>query len=161
MNTAFLLLGGNLGNRVEYLDVAKGWIQQRCGAIVQSSSMYETAPWGRKDQPAFLNQAVQVNTTLTARELMKQLLEIEKLMGREPSEKYGPRVIDIDILLFNDEKWDDSSLKIPHPELQNRRFALVPLAEIGGTVEHPVLKKSISLLLAECPDQLEVMKYAG
>jgi len=85
-------------------------------------------------------------------------MEIEKLMGRERKEKYGPRVIDIDILLFNTDRYDLPFLKIPHPELQNRRFALTPLAEIDGGLWHPVLKKSIQQLLKECPDKLEVKK---
>ena len=90
---------------------------------------------------------------------MTQVLEIEKFMGRERKEKYGPRVIDIDILLFNNEQYDLPFLKIPHPEMQNRRFALIPLAEIAGDIQHPVLKKSIGQLLKECPDKLEVKKY--
>jgi 2-amino-4-hydroxy-6-hydroxymethyldihydropteridine diphosphokinase len=80
-------------------------------------------------------------------------------MGRERKEKYGPRVIDIDILLFNNDQYDLPFLKIPHPEMQNRRFALTPLAEIANDLQHPVLKKSIGRLLEECPDKLEVKKY--
>jgi 2-amino-4-hydroxy-6-hydroxymethyldihydropteridine diphosphokinase len=161
MNVTFLLIGGNMGNREENLQAAKSLIQQYCGKIVRSSSLYQTAAWGRTDQPAFLNQALQIETKLTAEELMGQILTVEKMMGRERKEKYGPRIIDIDILLFNDEQHDSSFLKIPHPEMQNRLFALIPLAEIAPTVYHPVFKKSISQLLKETPDKLEVKNYKG
>ena len=161
MNVAFLLIGGNMGNREENLQTAKSLIEQYCGEVMKSSLLYLTAAWGKTDQPAFLNQALQIETSLTAKELMRQILAIEKMMGRERNEKYGPRVIDIDILLFNDEQHDLPFLKIPHPEMQNRRFALIPLAEIAGTVLHPVFKKSVSKLMEETPDKLEVKKYAG
>jgi 2-amino-4-hydroxy-6-hydroxymethyldihydropteridine diphosphokinase len=121
--------------------------------------LYETAAWGKTDQPSFLNQALEIETELDAVQLMKQILEIEKFMGRERKEKYGPRVIDIDILLFNNEQYDLPFLEIPHPQMQNRRFALTPLAEIANDLQHPVLKKSIGQLLRECPDKLEVKKY--
>jgi 2-amino-4-hydroxy-6-hydroxymethyldihydropteridine diphosphokinase len=161
MNVAFLLIGGNMGNREENLQTAKSLIQQYCGQVIKSSSLYQTAAWGKTDQPAFLNQALQIETGLTAKELMRQILAIEKMMGRERNEKYGPRIIDADILLFNDEQYYLPFLKIPHPEMQNRRFALIPLAEIAGTVLHPVFKKTISQLVKETPDKLEVKKYAS
>ena len=147
MNLAFLLIGGNMGNRQENLQTATSLIQKYCGTVIKSSSLYQTAAWGKTDQPAFLNQALQIETRLTAEELMRQILAIEKMMGRERKEKYGPRIIDIDILLFNDEQHDSFFLKIPHPEMQNRLFALIPLAEIAPSVQHPVFRKSISQLL--------------
>ena len=159
MNSAYLLIGGNLGNRESNFTVARGYIEQYCGPIIRSSSLYETAAWGKTDQPSFLNQALEIETELQAEHLMNQVLEIEKLMGRERKEKYGPRVIDIDILLFNNEQYDLPFLKIPHPEMQNRRFALTPLAEIASDLQHPGLKKSIGQLLKECPDKLGVKKY--
>ncbi len=161
MNKAFLLIGGNLGNREENFETAKKLISQYCGPITKSSLLYETAPWGKTDQPSFLNQALETETGLNAKQLMKKILKIEKMMGRERKEKYGPRIIDIDILLFNQDQYDYSFLKIPHPEMQNRRFALVPLADIAPDFQHPVLKKSISQLLKECPDKSEVKKYSG
>ena len=91
---------------------------------------------------------------------MRKVLKIEEEMGRVRKEKLGPRIIDIDILLFESEIHDLRFLKIPHPEMQNRRFVLVPLAEIDSTLQHPVLKKSIAELLEECPDNLEVKKIA-
>jgi 2-amino-4-hydroxy-6-hydroxymethyldihydropteridine diphosphokinase len=158
MNKVFLLIGGNMGKREENFKIAKKLIEQHCGIILNSSSLYETAAWGKTDQPSFLNQALEIETRLTAKQLMRQILKLEKMMGRERKEKYGPRIIDIDILLFNQEQYDDSFLKIPHPEMQNRRFALIPLAEIAPDLQHPVLKKSISQLLQECPDQSGVKK---
>ena len=158
MNTAFLLTGGNLGDRKETLAQAKDLIAEQCGGVVATSSLYETAAWGNADQPAFLNQALQLETTLTARQLMRRLLKLEKLMGRVRKEKYGPRIIDIDILLFNNEVHNYPLLKLPHPEMQNRRFALLPLAEIAPTIVHPVLKKTTKQLLKECKDELEVKK---
>jgi 2-amino-4-hydroxy-6-hydroxymethyldihydropteridine diphosphokinase len=139
----------------------KKLISQYCGPIIKSSLLYETAAWGKTDQPPFLNQALEIETELNAKQLMRRILKIEKMMGRERNEKYGPRTIDIDILLFNEEQYDYPFLKIPHPEMQNRRFALIPLAEIAAGLQHPVLKKTISQLLKECPDKLEVKKYHG
>jgi 2-amino-4-hydroxy-6-hydroxymethyldihydropteridine diphosphokinase len=158
MNKVYLLIGGNMGDREANLAKARGYITQLCGPIIQSSSLYETEAWGKTDQSSFLNQALETETGLNAEHLIKRVLEIEKLMGRERNEKYGPRIIDIDILLFNDEQYDLPFLKIPHPEMQNRRFALTPLAEIASDFQHPVFEKSIGQLLKECPDNLEVKK---
>mgnify|MGYP003561822643 FL=1 len=159
MNKAYLLTGGNLGDREKNLSMAMELIRP-CGTITATSSLYETAAWGNTEQPSFLNQVLEINTALTARQLMRRLLKVEKQMGRIRKEKYGPRLIDIDILLYNDERHNYPLLELPHPEMQNRRFALLPLAEIAAGVIHPVLKKTIKTLLDECPDQLEVKKYS-
>lgn len=159
MNTAYLLTGGNMGNREENLAQAREAIQEHCGKIKAASSLYETAAWGKTDQPSFLNQALYIETKLTPRQLLKQLLKIEEEIGRKRKEKYGPRIIDIDILFFNDEIYDSPSLKIPHPEIQNRRFVLAPLAEIAPEFVHPVLKKSITELLSITGDQLGVSLF--
>ena len=159
MNKVFLLTGGNMGNRKDNLAIAYKHISVQCGHIINSSSLYETAAWGKTDQPSFLNQALEIQTALTAPQLLKKILDIEKLTGRIRKEKYGPRIIDIDILLFNDEIHNDLLLKIPHPELHNRRFVLEPLAEIAPEIIHPVLKKSIIDLLAICTDKLEVRRF--
>ena len=161
MNTAYLLTGSNMGERERNLYKAYALINERCGTVVKTSSLYETAAWGKEDQPAFFNQALEINTALVPRKLLKEILDIEKKIGRIREEKYGPRIIDIDILLFNDEILDEKGLKIPHPELQNRRFALCPLAEIAGNIVHPVLKKDINELLKICPDKLKVKKIEG
>lgn len=160
MSTSYLLIGGNLGNRKENLSTAVSMINEQCGTVIRLSSIYETEAWGNTDQPSFLNQALEISTTLNARQLMRKVLKIEEAMGRVRKEKFGPRIIDIDILLFENEIHDMRFLKIPHPEMQNRRFVLVPLAEINSTLQHPVLKKTITELLEECPDNLEVKKIA-
>jgi 2-amino-4-hydroxy-6-hydroxymethyldihydropteridine diphosphokinase len=160
MNTAYLLIGGNLGNREENLSQAVSFINEKCGLVSHSSSLYETAAWGNTDQPSFLNQALEISTKLNARQLIRRILKIETQMGRIRKEKLGPRIIDIDILFFNLEVYDLRFLKIPHPEIQNRRFALKPIAEICPVLVHPVLKKTITELLKECPDMLPVKKYS-
>ena len=153
-----MMIGGNLGNREENLNAAIALINEQCGAVTKSSSLYETAAWGKTDQPSFLNQALEISTSLNPRQLIRKILKIEKEMGRERKEKMGPRIIDIDILLFENEIHDLHFLKIPHPEMQNRRFVLEPLAEINSELQHPVLKRSVAELLEECPDNLEVKK---
>ena len=160
MNKAYLLTGSNLGDREQYLATARSLINEQCGTIVTASSLYETAAWGKTDQPSFLNQALELETPLNARQLIRRILKVEKIMGRIRDEKYGPRLIDIDILLFNNEKHNYQFLKIPHPEMPNRRFALLPLAEIAADIIHPVLNKTINELLKECKDELPVKKYS-
>lgn len=159
MSTAYLLIGGNLGNRKENLLQAAARINEECGNVFKYSAFYETEAWGKTDQPSFLNQALAISTPMTARQLMRRLLKIETSMGRIREEKLGPRIIDIDILLFDNEIHDLRFLKIPHPEMQNRRFALAPLAEIDPGLIHPIFKKTIAQLLDECPDKLDVKKY--
>lgn len=159
MNTAYLLTGGNMGKREENLALAREAIQAYCGEIKAVSSLYETAAWGKTDQPSFLNQALQIETTLSPRQLLKQILKTEEQIGRKRKEKYGPRIIDIDILFFNQQVFDSPSLKIPHPQIQNRRFVLTPLVEIAPGLIHPVLKKTISELLSATEDQLEVSLF--
>lgn len=161
MNKAYLLTGGNLGDRIQNLATARDHINEQCGTIITASSLYETAAWGNTDQPAFLNQALEILTTLNARQLIRRILKIEKMMGRIRKEKYGPRIIDIDILLFNNERHNYQFLKLPHPEMQNRRFALLPLSEIAPGIIHPLLYKTITELLKDCKDELQVLRISG
>ena len=153
-----MLTGGNIGNRSEYLSGAKNEISNRCGAVMHSSSVYETEAWGLHDQESFLNQVLCIQTQLSPDDLMSCILNIEEGFGRKREERYGPRLIDIDILLYNDLIVDHPGLNIPHPRMQSRRFVLEPLAEIAPDKIHPVLKKPISMLLKECDDPLKVNK---
>jgi 2-amino-4-hydroxy-6-hydroxymethyldihydropteridine diphosphokinase len=160
MNKVYLLTGGNVGNRQQYLQESADLIEAACGTITARSSVYETAAWGKTDQAAFLNQALELATALPADKLMETLLAIEQMAGRKRAEKYGPRTIDIDILLYNQEIMQTPFLTIPHPQMANRRFVLQPLSEIAAGCIHPVLKKSITQLLQICPDPLPVKKFS-
>jgi 2-amino-4-hydroxy-6-hydroxymethyldihydropteridine diphosphokinase len=159
MNKAYLLIGGNEGNRLMNLNLSIEEIERVCGKISLRSSIYETAAWGIHEQPSFLNQALQLVTSYEPLALMNSLLGIEEKLGRKRREKYGPRIIDIDILFFNGEIISLPGLQVPHPELQNRRFALVPMNEIAPELVHPRLNKSIRQLLDECKDPLDVKKF--
>ncbi|MEO6914511.1 MAG: 2-amino-4-hydroxy-6-hydroxymethyldihydropteridine diphosphokinase [Chitinophagaceae bacterium] len=158
-NTAFLLIGGNIGDRRGFLNQARSLLELHSGKEVMFSCIYETAAWGKEDQSAFLNQALALSTTLTAEELLKNILHAEIEIGRERREKYGARIIDIDILFFNNEIYNLKDLVIPHQQLPYRRFALKPLAEIAPDFIHPVLNKSVVELLEECTDPLDVTVF--
>lgn len=159
MNTAYLLVGSNMGNRQEVLQKAAKMIEDACGEVQQQSAVYQTAPWGREDQNDFLNQVLRIDTTLDAQSLLQEVLAIEDSLGRQRTILYGPRIIDIDILFFNQEIICEENLVVPHPQIQNRRFVLVPLLEIAPGLVHPVFQKTTMQLLLECPDTLAVQKF--
>lgn len=158
MTDVYLLLGSNEGDR-------QAWLQQAVeqlaalGNINSQSALYQTAAWGIEDQPAFLNMALRLQTELHPLELLQKIHDIEQHLGRQRTLKWGQRTLDIDILFYGDAVIDLPELKVPHPYLQERRFALVPLNEITPDFLHPGLNKTISQLLDECPDKLEVEKY--
>jgi 2-amino-4-hydroxy-6-hydroxymethyldihydropteridine diphosphokinase len=158
-NKVYLLLGSNMGARLQLLNNAIEKISFEIGEIVERSSIYETAAWGKTDQASFLNIAIAVNTVLMPIEVLSKALEIEAQLGRIREEKWGARLIDIDIIFYGNEIVNiPDQLYIPHPEMHNRKFVLEPLVEIAPQLQHPVLKKTVSVLLNELNDQLEVTK---
>jgi len=158
MNNAYLMIGGNLGDRLANLNNAKIEIELHCGKILSSSAIYETAAWGFTEQPPFFNQALQVETTLSATELMQQLLSIELSLGRERLLPLGPRSIDLDIIYFNNEIIQTDVVTIPHPRMEQRNFVIIPLNEIAPNYLHPILNLPTSTLLKQCKDVSHVYK---
>lgn len=161
MNTAYLLLGGNMGDRLSIIAKAITLIQASCGRVVEKSSLFESAPWGFEDKNQFINQVIMIETAMPAKDLLQNLLDIELSLGRvrNNAANYSSRHIDIDILFFNDAVINEQNLIIPHPLLQERKFTLLPLNEIASDIIHPVFKKTIHELLNVCNDNLEVSKY--
>lgn len=158
MNKAYLLIGGNEGDRLLHMQQARANIELICGALEQVSSLYVTAAWGKTDQADFLNQALLINTAMDPHALLISILSIEERMGRKRTVKNAPRIIDIDILFYNRLIMADTDLIIPHPRIPERRFVLEPLAEIAPGFIHPESGKTIRQLLRECTDTLAVKK---
>lgn len=155
METAYLLLGSNLGDR--YANFFKAMQNLSAyGTIAARSSLYETKPWGKTDQADFLNQVIKFETYAKPQELLNHVLSIERTLGRERADHWGPRTIDIDILLMGQAIVQTPTLAIPHPQLINRMFALVPLAELAGTQIHPITGLTIQQHLMACQDKLAV-----
>lgn len=161
MAVVYLLLGSNMGNSIQFLADARTNIENELGAILASSSTYQTAAWGKTDQPDFMNQVVKVTCNLAPEEVLQTILAIEKKLGRERAEKWAARTIDIDILFYDLMIINHDNLVIPHPFLQERAFALAPLAELAPNLEHPILKKTITTLLANLASDLSVRKLAN
>lgn len=159
MARVYLALGSNLGDRLRNLRDA---VKQLSPAVrvTRVSSVYDTEPWGMTDQPRFLNIVVEAETALPPAALLKLLKGIECAMGRRDTVRYGPRVVDLDILLYDDWVFKTSVLEIPHPRLAERRFVLVPLSEIAPEMRHPRLKRTMRELLAQLPDPGDVHAFA-
>ena len=158
-HTVYLALGSNMGNRLANLKNAVSNLPPQM-EVKKKSLVYETPPWGYADQPAFLNMAVMVKTYLEPENLLSHIKRLETALGREPGFQNGPRVIDIDILFYDDVILDSPPLVIPHPRLHHRGFVLVPLNDIAPDLVHPVLGKLISELLLDV-DRLNINEYKG
>jgi 2-amino-4-hydroxy-6-hydroxymethyldihydropteridine diphosphokinase len=146
LQIVYLLLGSNLGNRKEVLEKAVELLSEKVGIIIKQSRDYETVPWGITDQPDFLNLAIEIHTDLKPLEVLEQTQSVENQLGRIRKEKWGARLIDIDILFYGNEIIDEPNLKVPHPLMQERDFVLTPMAEIAPDFVHPVLGKTVLVL---------------
>lgn len=159
MKRVFLGIGTNLGDRESNLEQAIEKTDKFIGPVIRASSVYETEPWGFTSENQFLNMVVEVKTDLNPSGILRRLLMIESMLGRlRESKQYSSRIIDIDILLYDNQKLETASLTIPHPKMHERIFVLAPLCEIAPEVIHPVFLKSIKTLLEECPDRCKVKK---
>ena len=159
MNTVFLSIGTNIGERKKNLKQAIKMIETKVGFVKALSSVYETEPWEMATNNLFFNMVFEIETALNPQTLLQTLLSLEDKMGRSRENSgYSSRIIDIDILFFNDLIISDKNLVIPHPLIAHRRFVLVPLAEIAFQLIHPVLEKSIESLLESCADNCDVRK---
>lgn len=152
------MFGGNLENTGAVFKAAEQLLLEQDISIVKKSSLYASEPWGEPDQPEYLNQALHIQTKLQPYDLLKLLLNIETKLGRTRNIPNGPRIIDIDILFYDQLVLDDEFLQIPHPRMHQRRFNLLPVNEIAPKWMHPVFNKNVSELLENCEDTLTVSK---
>lgn len=157
MAEVFLGLGSNVGDRGANLQSALVDLERWEVRILHASSIYETEPFGKKDQSDFYNMVVRVQTDRSPQDLLMALHAIERSLGRDYREKWGPRTIDIDILFYGETVLDDPELILPHPQLIGRKFVLIPLQEIAPGFVHPVLQKTVEQLLKECSDEGKVV----
>ena len=161
MATVYLSLGSNMGDRAENIALAIAALRQRGVRVTQESSLYETEPLEIREQPWFVNCAIAAETELSPEQLMEVLLGIEREMGRERLVPKGPRLIDMDILLYGSDIVRGLGLEIPHPRMAERKFVLVPLAEIAGEANHPVAMMTIAEMLEATADRSAVRKMTG
>ena len=153
----YLHIGSNVGDSMKVLEKAVEEIEKTIGKIALKSSYYRTEPWGVKNQNDFINQAILVRTTLLPLDLLRKVKEIEQKIGRTKTSHWGPRVIDIDIIMYGSEIVENGKLIIPHREMTKRNFVLIPMMEIAGDVVHPILDKTIEDLYIESDDECEVL----
>ncbi len=156
ITTIYLSTGANLGDRAAQLQQAQTLVGQHIGTVTQASKLYQTTAWGNTEQPDFLNQALEVQTSLSPTEVLGKIQFIENQMGRVRTETWGERTIDIDLLLFGDQEIDTPELQVPHQYLADRNFVLVPLMEIAGEIMHPTIGKTIEDIYFDCADASEV-----
>lgn len=156
MNIVYLLLGSNKGDRYKYILLAQYYINKHAGNIIKTSAIYVTEPWGKSNQPKYLNQALILQTDKSPFQLLQVLQKIEKILGRTNKHNYASRTIDIDILFYNDIIFQAKNLQIPHPRLHRRNFTLQPLLELNKSYTHPIYNKSIEELANICNDTLKV-----
>ena len=160
MNIVFLQLGSNLGDRELSLQDAIVAIEERIGGVIERSKVYESTPWRVEGQENYLNQILKVETELQAHDVLSVILDVEKNLGRIRIEKWGERLIDIDIIFFNNEIIETPELCIPHKHMQERNFVLAPLNEIAPDFIHPKYNKTVSELFNESKDTEKVVEYA-
>lgn len=155
-NQVFISLGTNLGDRADNLKKAILAIESMLGALIEKSSIYETKPWGNTIQPDFLNQVIIIQSEKDPQACLHTLATIEKLLGRQREERWGARIIDLDLLYVDDAIINTDELILPHPGIRYRKFVLVPLVEIAPDYIHPQLLLNQHQLLDMCTDSLEV-----
>ncbi len=155
----YILLGGNLGDKQQVFSEARARLNQQVGTITNQSAIYETEPWGFESDDIFWNQVIEISTAFSQEEVLLKTQQIEQELGRvRKVNQFDSRIIDIDILFYGDQIIKTENLTVPHPRIQERKFALIPLCEIAPELIHPVFQKSIRQLLDECTDPLKVEK---
>ncbi len=159
MAKLFLLLGGNLGDKEQIFSTARKRLQKELGEVVQLSSVYETEPWGFKSEDLFWNQVVVIETGKSPEKVLQVTKAVEQELGRiRKAERYSSRLIDIDLLFYDDLVYHEPNLELPHPRMIDRRFVLEPLAEVAAHMVHPVFRQTIIELLENCTDHLAVKR---
>ena len=158
LSKIYLSLGSNIGDKFRFITDAIKHIERSVGSVILISPCYETEAWGPMAQEKFVNCVIEIESALSPNKLLKQLLQIEQSLGRERQVRYGPRTIDLDILLLGNRIIKQKKLCVPHPFLQERKFVLIPLCDLAPYLIHPVYDKTIAHLLAECKDEGNVNK---